>query len=119
MHLCRSHDTPDSSIPAQPIWKHSEMNDFVSASAQDASQLPSKPVPPSRPFTIHFKAILKGLTIGASLLPSLKAEYKACGFVLPVQMYSWGKYGFAVIRLPCPNIFHHSYSACANIGKFL
>ena len=28
-----------------------------------------------KPFIIHFKAVLEGLSIGASLLPSLKARY--------------------------------------------
>ena len=74
--ISRSHDTPDSSIPTQPTSKHSELSDYLSTSTQAKDVLPGKPAPPARPLTIHFKAILKGLTVGASLLPSLKAEYK-------------------------------------------
>jgi len=42
---------------------------------------PSSPGPPtasapSKPPVIHFKALFCGLTVGASLLPSLKAQYK-------------------------------------------
>ena len=40
--------------------------------------LTTAPSPPSKPPVIHFKALFCGLAVGASLLPSLKAQYKVC-----------------------------------------
>ena len=49
----------------------------------DAATTPPTPGPPtvsapSKLPVIHFKAQFCGLTVGASLLPSLKAQYKVC-----------------------------------------
>ena len=42
------------------------------------SKLPQKPADDKlvAPSVVHFKAVLRGLVLGASLLPSLRARYK-------------------------------------------
>lgn len=39
---------------------------------------PTASAAPSKPVAIHFKAQFCGLAVGASLLPSLRAQYKVC-----------------------------------------
>jgi hypothetical protein len=62
----RSVDTDDTATPVAPPTIPSA--GFVPAAKADEEASP--------PVVIHFEAILKGLTIGSSLLPSLRAQYK-------------------------------------------
>ena len=73
----RSYDSIDTGIPSQPS-KHSELNEAVSGGTPQMEQQtkPAQPAEtPAKPVVIHLKSVLQGLTIGASLLPSLKARY--------------------------------------------
>ena len=68
----------DGSMPSQQPSKHSELNEFMTVGQAGPGSLgrPEKTEAPPTPMVIHFKAVLQGLVIGASLLPSLKAQYK-------------------------------------------
>ena len=65
-------------MPSQQPSKHSELNELMTSGPVPgtAASKPAKTEPPRPPLVINFKAVLQGLTIGASLLPSLKAQYK-------------------------------------------
>ncbi|CAH1776489.1 unnamed protein product [Owenia fusiformis] len=66
----RSADSIDG-IPRDQPSKHSDINEDEVAPAEE------KELPPSAPLmVVNFKLALQGMTIGASLLPSLKAQYK-------------------------------------------
>lgn len=63
------------------------------ASPSPAAATPASPGPPTlsapaKPPVIHFKALFCGLTVGASLLPSLKAKY---------QVHNWHCFVFLLV----------------------
>ena len=62
-------------MPSQQPSRTSELNELSSGLSR-----PGKPEePPAKPIVVHFKAVLQGLAIGASLLPSLQAQYRVSG----------------------------------------
>ena len=72
----RSHDSVDNMFPSQQPSRHSDLGEPSEAAPTTAKAPPSEPPAEVKPLVIHFKATLHGLIIGASLLPSLKAQYK-------------------------------------------
>src|SRR6218665_2040412 len=65
-------------VGQHPLTAASSATDSVQQ--QQQQQQHQQPLQPAqnkaKPIIIHFKAQVQGLTIGASLLPSLKAQYK-------------------------------------------
>ncbi len=68
----------DSGLPSQQPSKHSELNEFMTMGVSSGvlKQQKTEPKVEAKNVVVHCKAVLQGLTIGASLLPSLKAQYK-------------------------------------------
>jgi len=111
--MCRAFDVTDDLNAASRTSRHLHPLHFavpskLSATSVSSAQTYARPLPPasptpvaaavtpsspgtppasapSKPPVIHFKAQFCGLAVGASLLPSLKAQYKvvrcACIFV--------------------------------------
>ena len=79
---------PGQRESCQSASARSEAVPSTSALPSDGGlQLAPKPAPPpSPPIVIHFKACVSGLAVGASLLPSLRAQYKV-GACLKLIMY--------------------------------
>ncbi len=72
----RSYDSVDNAFPTQQPSRHSDLGETSEtqpSAAPTASQAEGAEI---KPLVIHFKATLQGLVIGASLLPSLRAQYK-------------------------------------------
>ncbi len=72
----RSYDSVDNAFPAQQPSRHSDLgepSETQPSAAPSATQAEGAEI---KPLVIHFKATLQGLVIGASLLPSLRAQYK-------------------------------------------
>ena len=63
-------------LPNQQPSRHSDLGEPSEATPATAKPAPMEPPAEVKPLVIHFKATLHGLVIGASLLPSLKAQYK-------------------------------------------
>ena len=78
IYYFRSFDSVDSGLPSQQPSKHSELNEFMSMGLTPGStkQPKAEAKTTTKVLVVHFKAVLQGLAIGASLLPSLKAQYK-------------------------------------------
>ncbi len=75
-HFFRSYDSVDNAFPTQQPSRHSDLGETSEtqpSAAPTASQAEGAEI---KPLVIHFKATLQGLVIGASLLPSLRAQYK-------------------------------------------
>jgi len=68
-----------STIPSHHASSQKMSNDVYTTTSEPAIT-PSSPsvhgTSVTKPLIIHFKARLAGLTVGASLLPSLRAQYK-------------------------------------------
>lgn len=87
MFCFRAYDIVDMGTPltkqqfSQPrVGQHppTATSSAADAGQQQQQQQQNPPQPAqhkAKPIIIHFKAQLHGLTIGASLLPSLKAQY--------------------------------------------
>ena len=71
-----SFDMLDSSAPSQQAQPHPKAADAVHTAEQADQPLPTTKEALPRPMVVHFKVVLKALTIGAALLPSLKARYQ-------------------------------------------
>lgn len=52
---------------------------------KDTKPKDKKPVIKSSLFNVHFRAVLQGITTGASLLPSLKAQHKVMSWHFIVE----------------------------------
>ncbi len=69
-------------MPTQHPSRHSELSDYTavplsSQPTEDTAPPTNQPQTPAAPYPIiiHYKAMLQGLKVRASLLPSLKAQY--------------------------------------------
>ncbi len=63
-------------LPTQQPSRHSDLGEPHETQPMLAKPAAAEAPPELKPLVIHFKATLSGLVIGASLLPSLKAQYK-------------------------------------------
>ena len=76
MSHIRSYDSVDNMLPNQQLSRHSDLGEPLEATPASAKPAQAEAAAEVKPLVIHFKATLHGLVIGASLLPSLKAQYK-------------------------------------------
>ncbi|XP_074650444.1 bridge-like lipid transfer protein family member 1 [Tubulanus polymorphus] len=67
-HRQRAMDVTDTSLPLSSMMQEVEEPKITRPKLLVSDK--------AKPLSIHFKAILQGLTIGASLLPSLRAQYR-------------------------------------------
>lgn len=86
MFCFRAYDIVDMGVPPTQQFSQPRVGQHPLTAASSATdsvqqqQQQQQPLQPAqnkaKPIIIHFKAQVQGLTIGASLLPSLKAQYK-------------------------------------------
>ena len=73
----------DSGMTNQQSSKHSDLyHEAQSTTTNPKPATTNEQLTEHKPLVIQFKAVLKGLSISASLLPSLKAQYKVMSITI-------------------------------------